>query len=110
DESSSDEFSDQADETEETERAEPQAETNELGLTEEELGGECLPSCDPGSRCRDGKCISLCDPACTHGEICTGEGICTRLGGVHARMDEGAEQRERERRDETLVGIRGFGG
>lgn len=109
DESSTDEFSEQADETD-SETQQPEPEMNELGLTEDELGGECLPSCEPGTRCRDGKCISLCDPACGLGEVCTGEGICTRLGGVHARMDEGAEQRERERRDESLVGIRGFGG
>jgi hypothetical protein len=107
DESSADGFSEQAEETEESA---PQEETNELGLTEEELGGACLPSCEPGTTCRDGKCISLCDPACPLGEVCTGQGICTRLGGVHARMEEGAEKRKQQERDEQLIGIRGFGG
>lgn len=71
---------------------------------------ECLPSCEPGYECVQGKCESRCNPPCGGAEVCTGLGVCERLGVVKQHMDEAATRRVRHRRDTTLTGVRGFAG
>jgi len=37
---------------------------------------ECFPRCRGGYICHDGECVSLCNPPCSQGERCTGDGEC----------------------------------
>lgn len=38
--------------------------------------GACFPECRSGYTCHESQCISLCNPACDAGEICTAAGTC----------------------------------
>lgn len=42
--------------------------------------GDCMPPCRPGYFCRDGVCLSRCNPPCPAGADCTNEGRCVKLG------------------------------
>jgi len=37
---------------------------------------QCYPECREGFACRDGICVSPCNPTCAAGEVCTREGRC----------------------------------
>ncbi len=71
---------------------------------------ECLPSCEPGFECVQGKCESMCNPPCGASEVCTGLGQCERLGVVKEHMDEADDRRTAYKRERSLVGIRAIGG
>lgn len=36
----------------------------------------CFPECRTGYTCHEGACVSLCNPACDDGEVCTAAGEC----------------------------------
>lgn len=38
--------------------------------------GPCTPECRVGFMCVSGRCVSRCNPPCSAGEQCTGEGAC----------------------------------
>lgn len=47
-------------------------------------GGEssCFPECRPGFVCRDGECVSQCNPPCPQGQVCTAARECVPQGGA----------------------------
>ncbi len=71
---------------------------------------ECLPTCEPGFECVQGKCESMCNPPCGASEVCTDIGQCERLGVVKEHMDEADSRRTDHKRERNLVGVRGIVG
>jgi hypothetical protein len=39
-------------------------------------GQSCIPECRKGYVCHRGECVSVCNPPCAQGEVCTAEGEC----------------------------------
>lgn len=41
---------------------------------------QCIPKCRAGYTCRQGQCVSLCNPPCRNNETCTENGACIYQG------------------------------
>jgi hypothetical protein len=54
----------------------------------------CLPPCRSGYLCHKGQCISLCNPPCPPGTICTGNGECISEGQTRSAPAHRAEPEE----------------
>jgi hypothetical protein len=76
----------------------------------ESPSNQCVPECPASSECVNGRCESLCNPACSGSEVCTASGQCERLGKLSDSFATGARLREEKKREVSLVGIRGIAG
>jgi len=67
----------------------------------------CVPECRQGYMCHQGKCVSLCNPPCAQGEVCTAEGRCVATQaappGEYVAPYSGSEP---ARRRDALLGER----
>ena len=47
-----------------------------LGASDAAWAQKCIPECRDGFVCVDGECVSACNPPCSEGERCSGDGFC----------------------------------
>jgi hypothetical protein len=88
--------------------AQSQPATRATGATQPQPA-ECTPPCRPGFVCSNGQCVGGCNPPCPPGYVCSASLQCVSEG-MESPLPEYSAEAEAERRDISLIGIRGFGG